>query len=194
MSLGRFILLGELEKIRPKPYSLAYDSLLRACWAAGEDEEVQRRALESLAYVSNEAVTTLISEAYGALEEKRRISAIFAMGRSADDRWAHDVRQELASPNPELRYESARACGELALSDAVPELEGLADDSDPEVQEAALWALGQIGGKRAQQILERYCSAENEATRAAAEDALAELEFFHGELPDLFVGHIDDPA
>jgi HEAT repeat protein len=192
VSLGRFILLGELRKIRPKPYALAYNSLLSVCRATGEDEEVQRRALESLAYASNETVATLISEAYAASEEKRRISAVFAMGRSADDRWADDVRQELASLNPELRYESARACGELGLSEAVPELEGLADDSDPEVQEAALWALGQIGGKRAQQILERYCRAESEATRAAAREALAELRFFHGEMPAMFVRRADD--
>ena len=194
VSLGRFILLGELQKIRPRPYALAYTSLLSVCRAAGEDDEVRRRALESLAYVSNEAVAALISEAYAASEEKRRISAVFAMGRSADNRWADDVRQELVSPNPELRYESAQACGELALSEAVPELEGLADDIDPEVQQAALWALGQIGGKRAQQILERCCRAESEATRAAAEDALAELEFFHGELPDVFARLMEKPG
>jgi HEAT repeat protein len=74
----------------------------------------------------------------------------------------------------------------LQLSEAIPELEGLADDADREVQEAALWALGQIGGDRARQILERYCRTRDEATRTAAEAALEELEFLHGDLGEFF--------
>ncbi|MBL7063457.1 MAG: HEAT repeat domain-containing protein [Anaerolineae bacterium] len=185
-SLGRFVLMGELKKIRPEPHALVYEALLAACQAAGEHGEVQRRALESLAYVGGDTVIELIREAYAAPEEKVRISAVFAMGRSADPRWARQVRQELFSPNPELRYEAARACGELELDEAVPELAELADDVDLEVQEAALCALGQIGGDEAREILERYCLAENEATQAAAEAALDELEFMHGDLSEFF--------
>jgi len=185
-SLGRFILLGELEKIRPDPQAMAYEALLATCKDTEGHVEVRRRALESLAYVSNETVAELIRKAYAETEEKVHISAVFAMGRNADTRWARQVRQELFSPNPELRYEAARACGELQLPEAVPELEELADDADPEVQEAALWALGQIGGDQARQILERYCCARDDATRTAAEAALDELEFLHGDLSELF--------
>jgi HEAT repeat protein len=185
-SLGRFILAGELGKIRPDPFSRAYDALLAVCQDQAELFEVRRRALESLSYVDTENVMALICEAYEAPQEKMRVSAIFAMGRSADDRWATQVKQELFSPNPELRYEAARACGELQLSDTVAELEELTEDVDPEVQEAALWALGQIGGDKARQILERYCGSECEATRMAAEAALDELEFLHGDLSSFF--------
>jgi len=185
-SLGRFILLGELEKIRPEPQTIAYEALLAARQDTEEHKEVRRRALESLAYASNETVAELIREAYATPEEKVRISAIFAMGRSADTRWARQVQQELFSPNPELRYEAARACGELQLPKAVPGLEELADDADSEVQEAALWALGQIGGDQARQILKRYCRVKDEATRTAAETALDELEFLHGDLSEFF--------
>ena len=153
---------------------------------------MQRRALESLAFINNETVTRLIHEAYTAPEEKARISAVFAMGRSADTHWARQVRRELFSPSPELRYEAARACGELQLPEAVPELEELTDDADFEVQEAALWALGQIGGDRARQILERRCLARDEATRAAAAAALDELEFLHGNLSELFTKLVSD--
>jgi len=185
-SLGRFILLGELEKIRPDTQAVAYEALLAACRDIEEDVEVRRRALESLAYTDNEAVAELIRAAYDALEEKTIVSAVFAMGRSANTRWAPRVREKLCSPNPELRYEAAWACGELQLSEAMPELEELADDADPEVQEAALWALGQVGGDKARQILERYCHTDDEATRVAAEAALDELEFLHGDLSDFF--------
>lgn len=192
-SLGRFILLGELEKIRPGPQHAAYEALLAACQDVEEPLEVRRRALESLAYAGTETVVELIRQAYAAPEEKMRVSAVFAMGRSADMRWAAQVRQELFSPNPELRYEAAHACGELQLSEAVPELEELADDADPEVQEAALWALGQIGGDKARKVLERYCLEGDEAAQAAAEAALDELEFLHGDLDDFFTRLLRDP-
>ncbi|MBU0703147.1 MAG: HEAT repeat domain-containing protein [Chloroflexi bacterium] len=184
-SLGRFILLGELGEIRPDPYAVAYEALLTTCRDAEETVGVRRRALESLASAGNEVVAELIREAYAAPDEKVRVSAVFAMGRSADTCWASQVQQELFSPSPELRYEAARACGELQLGEVVPELEELIDDSDLEVQEAALWALGQIGGSRAREVLEYYCDAEDEATRVAAEAALDELEFLHGDLSDL---------
>ncbi len=183
-SLGRFILLGELEKIRPDPYTQTYEALLTVCQDQEQDVEVRRRALESLSYVSDEIIKTLIRQAYDAPEEKVHISAVFAMGRSADVCWAKHVQQELFRPNPELRYEAARACGELQLRETVPDLEELAEDADPEVQEAALWALGQIGGEEARRILERYCKSKDEATRIAAEAAMDELEFLYGDLSE----------
>lgn len=185
-SLGRFVLLGELQKIRPQPHTLAYETLLACCQDPEECQEVQRRAMESLSYADNQTVVGLIREAYDAPGEKMRISAVFAMGRSADTRWADQVQQELFSPNPALRYEAARACGELQLSESVDRLEELMEDVDIEVQEATLWALGQIGGHKARQILESYCEAENEALRTAAEAAMAELQFLHGDLSELF--------
>jgi len=138
-------------------------------------------------------VADLIREAYVATEEKVRVSAVFAMGRSADPCWAKHVLRELSSPSPAMRYEAAIACGELQLDAAVLDLEELADDSDPEVQEAALWALGQIGGDKAREILEFYRDAEDEATRAAAESALDELTFLCGDLSDFLAGTLREP-
>lgn len=185
-SLGRFILLGELEKIRPKPRRIAYEALVEACQQRDEHLEVQRRALESLAYVCNETVIAAIREAYASSQEKLRISAVFAMGRSADTRWEQEVQEQLFSINPEMRYEAARACGELQLSEAVLMLEDLTEDTDAEVQEAAIWALGQIGGDKAREILERYRQGSDEALRKAAEAALEAFEFLHGDLEDIF--------
>jgi HEAT repeat protein len=185
-SLGRFILLGELRKIRPEPHRIAYEALVEAHRTRDEDTEVQRRTLESLAYVSDDTVVASIREAYASSIEKMRISAIFAMGRSADSRWEQEVQQELFSTDPEMRYEAARACGELQISEAVSMLEELTEDTDIEVQEAAIWALGQIGGDRAREILEYYCRVSDEALRSAAEAAIEEFEFLHGDLEDVF--------
>lgn len=193
-SLGRFILLSELGKLSPERCRPVYDALYQICIQASDDLQVQRRSLESLSYVNNQEISALLQEAYDHPEEKMRVSAVFGMGRSADTRWLSIVMGELFSVNPEMRYEAARACGEMEARDAVPRLAELLDDPDREVQEAAIWALGQAGGDQARQLLLKHCQEGDEITRPAAEAALEEWEFLHGDLDFPLVSLNNDDA
>ena len=191
-SLGRFVLLGELEKIEAAPAMMVEDALLGAIYDPHETLEVRRRAVESIAYSGQAQVRDIIEVAYYDDEEKMRISAVFAMGRSADPLWREMVIAELDNPNPEMRYEAVIACGELEASAALSALIGLIEaDPDPEVQETAVWALGRIGGKEARRVLEACCESEDEALRQAAEEALDELDFL-GEHLDFPLFESDD--
>lgn len=191
-SLGRFVLLGELEKIEAAPAMMVEDALLGAIYDPHEMLEVRRRAVESIAYSGQAQVRDIIEMAYYDDEEKMRISAVFAMGRSADPLWREMVIAELDNPNPEMRYEAAIACGELEASAALSALIDLIEaDPDPEVQEMAIWALGCIGGKEARRVLEACCESEDEALRQAAEEALDELDFL-GEHLDFPLFESDD--
>ncbi len=183
-SLGRFLLLVELEELDERHGRLIRGALLEAIDSPEEDVEVRRRAIESIAYWGDECVRDIIAAAYEDLDESMRLSAVFSMGRSVDRFWADIVQSELSSPTPAMRYEAARACGELELKEAVPELIHLISDPDREVQFAAINALGQIGGRRARRALERCCASADEVTRLVAEDALAELRL--GEQLDFF--------
>jgi HEAT repeat protein len=191
-SLGRFVLLGELEKIEAAPAMMVEDALLGAIYDPHETLEVRRRAVESIAYSGQAQVRDVIEMAYCDDEEKMRISAVFAMGRSADLLWCDMVIAELDNPDSEMRYEAARACGELeasaALSDLIDRIEA---DPDPEVQEMAIWALGRIGGKEARRVLEACCENKDEALRQVAEEALDELDFLGGHF-DLLLFESDD--
>ena len=114
-------------------------------------------------------------------------SAIFAMGRNADKYWHDRVIAELDNANIEIRFEAARACGELEATEAVSKLITLIedDDTDLEVQETAIWALGRIGGSTAREALEKYLYSETEALALAAEEALEELNLFSASF-DMF--------
>jgi hypothetical protein len=192
ISLGRFVLLGELEKIEAAPAMMVENALLGAIYDPHETLEVRRRAVESIAYSGQAHVRDIIEVAYCDDEEKMRISAVFAMGRSADLIWREMIIAELDNPNPEMRYEAARACGELEASAALPDLiDRIEADPDPEVQEMAIWALGRIGGKEARRVLEACCESEDEALRQVAEEALDELDFLGGHL-DLLLFESDD--
>jgi HEAT repeat protein len=195
--LAHFILLGELQKIRKRPYEKAYRALRSAYRDEEESIEVRRRALESIAYASRDEVRAMIKDAYEHPNERLQVSAVFAMGRSADRHWKVTVIRHLHNPNPEMRFEAVRACGELEISDVRPELIELTEDADPEIQQAAIWALGQVGGKRARRTLEHYRESDNEALQAAAKAALQQFEFLHGDLsrfygpPEEFDGESD---
>jgi len=189
-ALGRFALMGEVDELDERHASLVRSALLETVNKAGEPIEVRRRAVESVAYLAEDSVRDIIARAYRDPDEAMRISAVFAMGRSVDPAWSSTVLDELSNANPAMRYEAARACGELEVEDAVPTLIKLAADPDREVQAAAIAALGEIGGKQARHALERFVRSQDEVARLLAEDALAELELVK-EPPDLFVY---DPA
>ncbi|MFO7918266.1 MAG: HEAT repeat domain-containing protein [Anaerolineae bacterium] len=175
-ALGRFLFMAECEKVSGELGDAIQEALTRAIHE-DKDTEVVRRAIESLAYINEEEVYRIIEGAYERGGQPMRESAVFAMGRSADARWASIVIGELGSRSPAMRYEAARACGEIQLEQAVDPLMELIQDTDRQVQTMAIWALGQIGGQRAERVLQ-YCVEEgDEALQDAASEALEELQF-----------------
>lgn len=192
IALGRFVYLGEVEEIDQLQAMLAEEALLETIHQGAEDIEVRRRAVESIAYSSEPAIAQIIENAYYDENEKMQVSAIFAMGRSADSQWRAQVIAELDNENSEIRFEAARASGELEASDAVPKLvELIEDDPDLQVQEMAVWALGKIGGTMAREALEECLESEVESIALAAEEALDELNLFTDSF-DLFDFGDDD--
>jgi HEAT repeat protein len=99
------------------------------------------------------------------------------MGRSADERWAPQVCAELESISPELRFEAARAVGELEVEDAVPALIKMGADSDRLVREAAIWSLSQVGGEAARKALKRFLRQADPDEKDFVQDALDNLDF-----------------
>ena len=183
MALGRFVLLGELEEIDRAPAMLAEEALLETLREKAEDLEVRRRAVEAIAYSGEAGVREIIEAAYYDDEEKMQASAIFAMGRSADPYWGKVLLQELDNPDPEMRFEATRACGELEVPTAVPRLiEVSLEDPDREVQQAAISALGRIGGRQAREALEAYYERDDEALSQAAAEALDEMDMLDDNL------------
>ncbi len=192
-ALGKYINLRELEDIDPIPVVLVEEALLKTIRKAQEDVEVRRRAIEAISFTSETDITQIIENAYYDDHKKMRISAIFAMGRHNAKKWHPLALKELDNPNPEIRFEATRTCGELQVSEAVSKLIDLiAEDSDQEVREMAIGALGNIGGPEALQTLEICLDSDNEAMAQAAEDAIYELNLFAGTLLDFDEANADD--
>jgi HEAT repeat protein len=76
-----------------------------------------------------------------------------------------------------MRYEAARAVGEMGDEAHVPAIVALLDDPDTEVRLAAIWALGQLGGRPAAVALIKLKSSDEPAIVEAADEALNELRY-----------------
>jgi HEAT repeat protein len=178
-ALGQYVLLGEFEAMDRASSKMAEEALCKTIGQEDETLEVRCRAVESIAFSGESDVDHIIRAAYHSDDETMQASSLFAMGRSADPGWGQVLSMELDNPNPKLRFEAARACGELELTRLVPQLGHLVfNDSDREVQQAAVWALGRIGGKDARDILETCHESEDEVLVTSAADALDEVNLF----------------
>jgi HEAT repeat protein len=177
-ALAQFVYAGELEELpaaKVKPIITALKATFRNVM---EPIEVRRRALEALGYLGDDETHQMIAQAYQHNNDLMRQSAVFAMGRSLDaERWGATVIAEMVAPEPEMRYEAARAAGEMEYTPAVQALGDLLEDVDEDVQLMTVWALGQIGGDKAKKLLLAVMDSDADHLYEMAEDALAELEF-----------------
>lgn len=179
-SLGPYVLAGELDEVDAALAMRAEDALITILTDQTEPLGVQRKALESIAYSGEIAVRQFIEDAYYSPWEEMRVSALTAMGRSADIRWRRMVRAELRNPSPAMRTEAALACGELEAKTALSDLLDLLADDEEMVRLAAILALGRIGGKQARRALEELAAGDNDDEAEAAELALEEMLFYTG--------------
>lgn len=181
-ALGRFVLAGELERIDSAVQNRIMTELLTIIHLEGESVEVRRRALESAGYACTPETAEALDAAYYQGDERLRLSAIVAMGRSCDRRWQELILAELESSSAAMRYEAALAAGELMLRAAVPILGRLMADHDSQVRDATIWALGQIGGPQSKRLLLDAYEGADEDTQAVLEEALAEHALSEGRI------------
>jgi HEAT repeat protein len=100
------------------------------------------------------------------------------MGRSANTDWNPLVLAMMDHESPDIRFEAARAAGELEISEALPQLMQLTEDDDDDVRMAAIWSLSQIGGTGVEELLEELLEqSEDEEESEMIESALENLAF-----------------
>jgi HEAT repeat protein len=177
-ALGQFVYLGELDKIPVELHHKIEDQLLAATTSA-KDTLVRRRALESLGYSGREEVIPLIEAAYREKDPDWMVSALFAMGRSCDNRWRKQVLTQLRSSSEDIRSEAIHAAGELEMESARPVLlDMLEDEEDLEVRHELIWALSKIGGEGVRAKLEELFEIAEDGEEADfIEEALDTLSF-----------------
>lgn len=185
-TLGHFVLMGEWDQIDHDVADRIVEALLGQFDREETAESVRRATVESLGNAAHPRIPDILGEAYHRGDDAMQLSAMFAMGRSADRRWVAIIIDEMFNSSAEMRVEAARAAGNVGASDSVDRLIELLDDEELDVQLAAVAALGQIGSDRAYEALQRLADevddeAESYRLVEAIEDALDEIEWLGGE-------------
>lgn len=177
-ALNLFVDLGELEEITEEAYGEVKAALLESA-RSGKETRLRRRALESLGWSSDPEVVELVESAFGQEDMDWKVSALVAMGRSADERWEDRVLRSLLDDNDRIRKAAAQSAGLLSLKSArLPLLRLLENEEDGDVMTAAIWSLSQIGGEDVQTYLETLLDqTEDEDLIEFLEEALDNLAF-----------------
>ncbi len=179
ISVSRFTYRASLGELPTDTTERIYGCLRDVVQDQRQPLDVRRRVLEALGYLPDyPGVLEWIDAGYRSDEQTMRESALAAMGRTIRGDYLPVLKLELQSPSPAMRYEAARAAGEMADEAVVllPQLLPLVDDDDLEIALAAIWALGEIGGERARNTLQRLTRNAEGERQTAAEEALANLE------------------
>jgi hypothetical protein len=157
-ALATYVYMGEVEDISPQKLERVEECLLKL--ATGSDTHLVRR------------------RAFASSDTNWLITALFAMGRSANSRWKPQVMQMLSHQRPAVRAEAAGAAGELEIKTAVPKLLDLLEDVDIDVRMASIWALSQIGGPGVRPALEALLeNTDDDEEARQLDNALENLDF-----------------
>ena len=198
VTLGRYIYEGNMadydfdwgameelmreDELPEEDFLRVKDFLLELVRDERQPLDSRRFAIEALSFLNEPGVQDLIEAAHTHPDVRMKVSAIFAMGRQGDQRWADTLLKELDSEVKELQYEAVRAAGEACLDKAAPRLKDLALVDDKNLQLEAIWALGKIRGEGVSEFLYDLTDDENEEVREMAEAALEELNLWSEDL------------
>jgi len=177
--LGMFVYLGELDEIKTATYEDLLQKLIQT-HLGSDDVLVRRRALEALGYASHPDIPGFIKKAHDTNDDDWLQSALFAMGRSYDQRWIKSVVQMLDHPDPMVQYEAVRAAGELEAQEARDLLLDLLDTcpDDQDLLFAAIWSLTKIGEGGVRELIEMSLEETNDPEEQQfLEEALENLDF-----------------
>ncbi len=179
VALGHYALAAEFERLTAEDSLSVKDALTEAVEDVDEDEMVRARALEALAAISGEDTQNLIESVYEEGDSLwLKVGAVDAMGRSCDEVWLPIVMKEMENVSPQMRHAAAFAAGSLGDEKAVGPLMEMAQyDPDPEVQRAAVAAMGEIGGNVAKVALKNLLFEGDDDLRDDIREAIANIEF-----------------
>jgi HEAT repeat protein len=122
------------------------DRILSAALGGDPHVTLDVKAAELLADASSvvAAINDVLDRAGPGLTPQLRLAQAVRSAGIVDD-----LLNALASPDADTRIAAARLCGTLRITDSLPWLTDMIDDTSPAVQEAAIRALGALGGHRA---------------------------------------------
>lgn len=179
--LGRLAVRAATKEVHSRYIKMIGDALLGIVDMEGEKVELRCEAMEALASLAFPGAEGIINKAHKSDNLEMRICALKSMGLNCNRKWLSVLLKELNNPEPSIRLEAVKACGELGEDDVIPYLIRLIDGSNPQEQLAALGALKQLGGDEVKQALSMLLDHPDEQVRSLVQEICEEEEFEMGD-------------
>ena len=170
-ALGNYVLLIEVGMFDNEE-GLKIIEDLRELTSQDKSIELRAGAIESLASGDLDWVHPLILDAYYDTDDRMRLSAVRAMGRTASGSWLEYMYEQLEVEDPFFRLEAVLAIAEIADESSIDNLSILFDDEDTEIAGAAIEAVALIGGEIAISALNEFLQRADEKWNPVLEDAI----------------------
>ena len=192
-TLTHYVLLAEWEELPIAAVAPIAPSLIELYDEPQTAVSLKAAILEAISPAPHPRLPVMIEDAYSSPDRQLRLSAIFAMGGTADERWLPILIEEMDGYQVDVRIEAIRAIGLIGDETAVPELINQLADEDDDIIAITIQALGEIGGDEASETLrnllenpdyEQHEDLIDEALEIA--HILYEIEHMH--TPDEFDG------
>ena len=177
LSLSSFAQMSQNGKLINRDSTKLFEALIQTIENVEEDDKVLGKALESIGYFSDQAVDDALNKFHRHKNPLLRQSAIFAMGRNAQQKWIDIILNDLIDENPAIRFEALNAAGFLCDESNVTQIIPFTKNSDIQIQTSALTTLGYIGGELAKHEILTWTEDDDDNIRDAAINALANIDF-----------------
>ena len=188
-ALGRYVLLTEMSLFDKEEGSKIVEDL-REMTSQDKPVELRAGAIESLASIDLGWVQPLILDAYYDSDDRMRLSAVRAMGRTASSSWLEYIYEQLEVEDPFFRLEAVLAIAEIADESSIDSLSILFEDEDAEIAETAVETVSLIGGEIAVSTLMEFLERADEKWTPVLEDAIKTASGQMGDTPFSSAGSI----
>ena len=177
IALSSFAQMSQNGKLINRDSAKIFDALIQTIENDKETDKVLSRTLEALGYFSDQRVDHTINQFHHDKNPLLRRSAIFAMGRNANQKWLDMILDDFSDKNPAIRFEALNAVGFLGDESTVPYVIPFTKDPDIQIKLAALTSLGHIGGELAKREILTWIEDHDENIRDVAQNALTDIDF-----------------
>lgn len=172
-TLTHYVLLAEWEELPAVPVAPIVPSLIELYDEPTTAVSLKAAILEAISPAPHPRLSSMIEDAYGSADRQLRLSAIFAMGGAADERWLPILLEEIESYETDVRIEAIRAIGLIGDETAVSDLINQLVDEDEDIISITIQALGEIGGDQASEVLRNLLeNPDYESYEDAIDEAL----------------------
>jgi uncharacterized protein (UPF0147 family) len=150
---------------------------------ASQPTIVRRRAIEVLVRDPQPWMSDAIRRDFATEDRDWKMTAIFAMGFVRG--FEREILEALRSTDGDLLYEAVRAAGNAEIAEAAPILEtfALSDQTDRDVRLESITALPSVDHD-CFDLLDELADSGDDEIRAAAEEAIEELQMFGEDLEE----------